>query len=202
MDKTTDVVLHVSANPILLGGNLSQLIQVFFNLLHDLVFVFSFSEWDDRWDIVGSHHATQISLQPYIWGLNISNEWGELLVVLNQHLKSCFLQLCLWLHLLYQSKRCPFVSHFPFLHGGVGSLYIPMSLDKFLTLLLRTMQADKCLMYGHELLIEVLHGLSKCWYFTKYCCSHFPQVDLCGDYVLRWCAKMFYLLLGNLQILY
>lgn len=149
-------------------------------------------------DVVGPHHGFQIFVQPYIWGLNVSNERSKLLVVWNEHSNPCFLQLYLQLHLIYQSKRCPFVSHCSFLHDGDGSLYIPTSLGKFLSLLLQAIQEKKYLMYDHELLIEVPHGLSKCWYFTKYHCSHFPQVDMCGDCVLCYCPELFNLLSDSL----
>lgn len=113
-------------------------------------------------------------------------------------MNSLFLQIFLQFHLLYQSKQWPFVSHSPFLHDSDNSLHIHKSLEKFLPLLLQAMQVDNCLMYSHELLIEVSHGLSKCWYFTNYNLCHFPQVDLCRYYVLCYFANLFYLFLGTL----
>lgn len=128
--------------------------------------------------------------------MNTSNEWGEFLVILNQYLNSYFLQHCLSLHFLWQVKWFPFVSHWPFLHGDNGIVYVRF--EKISALLLQTMQVNNYFMYGYVILIEVPHGLSKCQYFTKYRCSHFLQVDLCKDCVLCCCVELFYLLLGNI----
>lgn len=54
-------------------------------------------------------------------------------------------------------------------------------------------------MHNDKSIIEIVHGTTKCLYFNKYYCPHFPQ---CGNWILRWCLELFYLLPDSLQVLF
>ena len=51
-----------------------------------------------------------------------ADEWGKILIVLDQHLGLFFLELYLRLNLIWQVQRGPFVLYCPLLHTGNGNM--------------------------------------------------------------------------------
>jgi len=67
-----------------------QLLYVLVNLQYDLVLPHGLSEGSDQRDIVCPHYDIKTPVQPCIRSLNASDEWRELIIVLDQHMYPFF----------------------------------------------------------------------------------------------------------------